>query len=160
MQNRWPFVLVVALLAAIVAVIAYKRTAASSAGAAETILAAQRCAPGATPCRAALPGGGHVEFGLLPTPVRPLQPLALSLSLTDATAEAASIVLDGATMSMGSQTIVMTGKGIRFAGEAILPVCITGEMEWAARVRLETPQGPLVVPFHFMVAGTPGGARR
>lgn len=159
MPNRWPFVLVVALLAAIVAVIAYKRTAVPSS-AAETILAAQRCTPGLTPCRAALPGGGSAELSILPTPIRPLQPLALSVSLTDATAEAASLVLDGATMSMGAQTIVMTGKGARFAGEAMLPVCITGEMEWAARLRLETPHGPLIVPFHFMVAGTPGGARR
>lgn len=159
MPNRWPFVLIVALLAAIVAVVAYKRTAAPSA-VAETTLAAQRCTPGITPCRAALPGGGSAELGILPTPVRPLQPLALSVSLTDTTAEAASIVLDGATMSMGAQTIVMTGKGVHFAGEAMLPVCITGEMEWAAHVRLETPRGPLVIPFHFMVAGTPGSARR
>ena len=40
-----------------------------------------------------------------------------------------------------------------YSADAILPVCVTGTMEWAATVVLTTPDGTIAIPFHFEVAG-------
>ena len=49
--------------------------------------------------------------------------------------------------------IVGAGPAGIYAADAILPVCVTGTMEWAATVMLTTPEGTIAIPFHFEVAG-------
>lgn len=101
-------------------------------------------------CGAALPGGGRVLLSIEPHPIPLLKPMRLELTVTGFTATGAEIEFTGADMDMGIQRAVLTAPAPgRFSGEATLPVCVTGRMQWQAAVSLKSPQGDVVVPFRF-----------
>jgi hypothetical protein len=53
-------------------------------------------------------------------------------------------------MNMGFLRPVLVAEGGgRHAAEVVLPVCVTGAMEWQATLILESPGGRIAIPFRF-----------
>jgi len=144
-----------ALVLAILAVVAYRRVAAPRHSA-ESALPAADCAPGLSACVATLPDGGQLELSITPTPIRPLRPLTLRVTLSGAAAQQTGKVevdFTGTHMDMGYYRPELAGENGRFSAEAMLPLCVTGPMDWTATVLLSGERQRLAVPFHFAVSG-------
>ncbi len=120
---------------------------------AEQTLPATACNPGTKPCTATLPNGAQLELIIEPHPIRPLQPLHLQVRLSNIEAENVSIDFQGSQMDMGLNRPQLAGSQGRYTGQTLLPVCITGSMEWKATVLLGNGRKTMAVPFLFEVAG-------
>ena len=140
-----------ALLVAIIAVIGFKLSPLLRPEA-DLALPATSCNPSQSPCVATLPGGARLEFRISPNPVRPLQKQALFVTINGLPTEQIEIDFDGTAMRMGYNRPRLIGSGAHFQGETILPVCITGSMEWAATILVTTGKRRIAIPFHFYVA--------
>ncbi len=147
--------LTLGLVVAICGVIGYKLLLARQP-ANDEALPATHCNPAAAPCSAVLPDGGKLDFSISPNPIRPLLPLNLIVMLSGAQADRIDIDFDGTQMSMGMNRASLTGNNSHasnyFNGQTILPVCVTGSMEWSATIRLTTKNRTLAIPFHFEVS--------
>jgi len=144
--------IVTVLLLAILGVLGYKLSLMLRP-LADLTLAVAYCNPGLQACTATLPEGGRLEFSIDPQPIRPLQTLHLSVVINGLSVEKVDIDFDGTRMKMGYNRSSLSGSQGRFTGQAILPVCITGPMEWAATVLISTGNRRIAVPFHFEVTG-------
>jgi hypothetical protein len=85
-------------------------------------------------CTVDLAAGGYARLEMQPRPMLPLQPLAVHLELTGRDPDWVELDLAGVEMYMGFNRTRLdrVGPG-RYQGEAILPVCTSGEaMTWAA----------------------------
>ena len=146
-----------ALVLAIIAVVAYRRVpVAAPPATAESALPATDCAPGLSACVATLPDGGQLELSITPTPIRPLHPLTLRVTLSGPAAKhTGKVEVDfaGTHMDMGYYRPELSGSDGRFSAEAMLPVCVTGPMNWTATVLLSGKRQRLAVHFRFAVAG-------
>ena len=117
-------------------------------------LPAIRCDLNLQPCSATLPGGGQLTLSVMPRPIRPLQQLQLSVHLSDVQAERVEVDFDGVDMRMGLNRVRLAPPAspeAPFSGQGMLPVCVSGDMQWAASVLLDTTAGRIAVPFHFPV---------
>ncbi|SDI29718.1 hypothetical protein [Propionivibrio dicarboxylicus] len=149
-KHRLP-ALALLLAVACSGVIAFK-FAASRPGNGDQALTPQRCDPAAERCATTLPDGSRMTLSMTPNPVRPLVPLQLHVTLDETPAERVEVVFTGVHMDMGEQRAPLAGDGRQFDGQAMLPICTTGAMTWAATVRLTRRGGTLAIPFHFDVA--------
>lgn len=142
----------VALLIALIilSVIAYKYLPMFRP-AADVRLAAVACDPGLVACQADLPGGGRLAFSVTPQPIRPLQRFDMTVVLQGTLARAIEIDFAGTQMDMGLIRPRLTGSGSNFSGTAVLPVCVTGSMEWEATVLVTTEGQRIAAPFRFTV---------
>ncbi|MBE2258848.1 MAG: hypothetical protein IAE88_08315 [Rhodobacteraceae bacterium] len=107
-------------------------------------------------CTATLPDGAQLDFSIEPRPVPPLKPLRLQVSVSGGGARSVAVDFAGTDMKMGYNRPLLAaqpGDRGRFAGQASLPVCITGTMEWDATVLVDTGKALVAVPFRF-VAGS------
>lgn len=148
----WRLPLLALLLALSCAgIFAYKQTRAKALHAGR-ILPVQTCQPERGPCTAQLPDGQRLEFSIAPTPVRPLQPLQLTVVLAQTTADRIEVEFQGVDMDMGRLRTELTGDHRQFNGQAMLPICTTGTMTWSATLTLIRPAATLTIPFHFDVA--------
>lgn len=102
------------------------------------------------PCAAALPQGGRLRFTLAPRPIPVTAPLEMLVELEGVAAEKVAVDFAGVSMNMGFNrpALAPAGSG-RFAGQATLPVCVTGRMTWQATVLVETGRTRVAVPFRF-----------
>jgi len=148
-RHRLP--LLALLLALACVAVAAVKLAMPRPGDDERVLAAQNCDPAADSCTAGLPDGGRLTLSIAPNPVRPLVPLQVRVGLEATQADRIEVLFTGVQMDMGVQRSPLTGDGRQFDGQAMLPVCTTGAMTWAATVRLTRHSGTLVLPFHFNV---------
>jgi hypothetical protein len=110
------------------------------------------------PCRVDLPGGGSLQLAIDPHPAPTLRPFRVDLRLDGITAERVWLEVNGASMDMGQQQIVLAplaDQPGRYQGTLTLPVCTTGPMIWRATVRSEAGAGgrALAVPFDFAAGG-------
>lgn len=151
MKTNPLILLTLGLIAAICGVISYK-LAPAFLPVGDDALPATRCNPAAAPCSAALPDGGRLDFSIAPNPIRPLLPLNLVVMLNGAQADRVDIDFDGTQMSMGQNRVALSGSDSHFSGQAMLPVCVTGSMEWSATIRLTRKNRTLAIPFHFEVS--------
>ncbi len=151
MNAKHALPIVVGLILAIAAVVAYKLWPSTQPRQDEA-LAPLACDPAERLCSRPLPTGGRLDFSASPAPIRPLQTMELSVTLQDTSAETIDIAFEGTQMKMGMERIALSGDGRRFSGKAMLPICITGSMEWSATVLLRQGGRTLAVPFHFEVA--------
>lgn len=104
------------------------------------------------PCAAQIPGGGRIELSITPRPIPFLQPLRLEVTTTGIDAGSITVDFAGESMNMGFNRSTLTDAGSgRHAGEASLPVCVTGRMAWIATVLIETDRQRIVVPYRFTV---------
>lgn len=112
-----------------------------------------------TACRAELPEGGSLEFSITPRPIPLAAPVRVQVSVAGMEARTVEVDFAGVTMNMGYNRpqLAAAGDG-RFAAEATLPVCVTGEMEWTATVLVESGRRRLMAPFRFTAGGAVEGS--
>jgi len=102
------------------------------------------------PCAAELPGGGKVEFSILPRTIPLTKPLQLQVRVQGRKARKVEVDFSGVTMNMGyNRPRLQSVEEGRFEGEGLLPVCIRQRMDWEARVMLDTPEGLIIIPYRF-----------
>ncbi len=140
-----------ALAAAIFGVIAFKLIPLLRPSA-DLTLPAKRCNPSLERCAATLPDGGQIVLSIRPLPIRPLQTLHLDVEVSHLQTEKIEIDFDGTQMRMGYNRPQLTGANGHFRGTTILPVCVTGAMEWVATVLITTRDKRIAAPFIFDVA--------
>ena len=139
------------LIAAILGVIGYKLSPMFRPSA-DLTLPAVSCDPGTKPCFSSLPDGGRLEVFITPHPIRPLQTLNLRVEITALKADKVEIDFDGTQMRMGYNRPLLAGNNGHFTGQTILPVCVTGTMEWVATVLITVGKQRIAAPFLFDVA--------
>lgn len=101
-------------------------------------------------CPATLADGGRVQLSIAPRPIPALQPLQVEVVTSGIEARKVEIDFAGANMNMGYNRTQLgaTAPG-RHAGEASLPVCVSGGMTWIATVLIETDRQRVALPFRF-----------
>jgi hypothetical protein len=100
-------------------------------------------------CIATLPDGGQLEFSIEPRPIPSLKPLKLQASIKGSEVRKIEIDFAGTDMKMGHNRPTLQGSSGQFTGQANLPVCVTGKMEWDVTVLVETSKALIAVPFRF-----------
>lgn len=105
----------------------------------------------AGPCTSTIPGGGRITLSLSPRPVPLLRPLSVTVRLEGLDARAVEADFTGVSMNMGYNRHPLRAEGGgEYRGEATLPVCITGRMEWQASIIATTGKARIVAPFRFV----------
>ena len=108
-------------------------------------------------CTAILADGGKVELSIEPRPVPALKPLRVRANFSGIEVRKAEIDFAGTEMKMGynrpqlARQAESAAGGSHFAGNANLPVCITGGMEWEATLLVDTGKAVIAQPFRFVV---------
>lgn len=101
-------------------------------------------------CIAVLPGGGKVQFGIVPRSIPLLQALALSARVEGLDPRSVAVDFSGTDMNMGYNRVALKLEaGGEWTGQATLPVCVRNRMTWEARVLLQTDRGIMAAPFRF-----------
>lgn len=143
---------VIVLIIAIFGVIGYKLAPLLRPNA-DITLPAMACNPGIKACAATLPNGARIELFIDPQPIRPLQTLNLNVTIHGLDAEKMEIDFEGTEMKMGYNRPALTRINGQFKGQAMLPVCVTGTMEWTATVLVNSGKQKIAIPFRFEVTG-------
>ncbi|WP_313954179.1 hypothetical protein [Accumulibacter sp.] len=120
---------------------------------ADIALPLSSCDLGQQTCMATLPDGGQLEFSIEPRPIPALKPLQLQATFTGSDVRKVEVDFAGSEMKMGYNRPLLkrqAGANSRFSGQASLPVCITGTMEWDATVIVDTGKASVAVPFRFV----------
>lgn len=101
-------------------------------------------------CTARLPDGGRIELSITPRPIPMITPLQVEVKTVGLEAGKVEIDFAGVDMNMGFNRpeLAAAGPGL-FRSEAMLPVCVTGKMAWAATVLIETGRSRIAAPFRF-----------
>lgn len=101
-------------------------------------------------CAANLPGGGRLVIGIDPRPIPTTRPLRIEVAVSGLDTAGVEVDFAGVGMNMGYNRprLEALGDG-RYAGQATLPVCVTGTMAWRATVRIEAGRQIISVPFRF-----------
>lgn len=144
------------LLIALVVVVGYKLSPLLLPKADVTVQPDPGCDLNRAACRVALPGGGQLELRMNPRPIPMVRPFQVEVKLEGINAARVEVDFAGIEMNMGLNRIELAaGAAGVHAGEATLPVCITGQMDWQATVLVETGSQRIAVPFRF--ASVPHG---
>jgi hypothetical protein len=102
------------------------------------------------PCAATWPQGGRLEFSVTPHPIPYLQPLRVEAAVSGVQPGKVEVDFAGETMNMGYNRIELKPSGDgRHAGEASLPVCVSGSMDWIATVIVEAGGQRITAPYRF-----------
>jgi hypothetical protein len=101
-------------------------------------------------CAATLPDGSRIELSITPRPIPMITPLQVEVKTAGLEASKVEVDFAGVDMNMGYNRpeLAAAGPGV-FRNEALLPVCITGKMAWAATVVVETGRSRIAAPFRF-----------
>lgn len=137
-------------LIALVVVIGYKMSPILLPKADLTVLPDPACNLQKQACAATLPSGGTIELSLGAQPVPVVKPFAVQVVAKGVRPARVEVDFAGLDMNMGYNRpeLKENGEG-RFVGEATLPVCITGQMDWQATVLVEAGSERIAVPFRF-----------
>lgn len=137
-------------LIALVVVIGYKISPILLPKADLTVLPDPACNLQKQVCPATLPSGGTIELSLGARPVPLVKPFAVQVVAKGLQPARIAVDFAGVEMNMGYNRpeLQESGEG-RFVGEATLPVCITGQMDWQATVLIEAGSERIAVPFRF-----------
>lgn len=101
-------------------------------------------------CAVDLPGGGRVELGMGVHPIPMVRPFPLQVRVDGVAVERVEVDFAGIDMNMGLNRPQLEGRGEgRHVGEATLPVCITGHMDWQATVLLTAGRKRIAIPYRF-----------
>ncbi len=102
------------------------------------------------PCAASFPQGGRLEFSVTPRPIPYLHPLRIEVAVSGVQPGKVEVDFAGETMNMGYNRIELKPSAAgRYAGEASLPVCVSGSMDWVATVIVESGGQRISVPYRF-----------
>lgn len=137
-------------LIALVVVIGYKLSPMLLPKADVTIRPDPVCNLQQQACAVTLPSGGRVELSMAPQPIPMVKPFEVTVATSGFSPSRVEVDFAGIDMNMGYNRpqLVERGDG-RFSGEATLPVCITGAMDWQATVLIETGSERIAVPYRF-----------
>ena len=103
-------------------------------------------------CAAVLPDGARIELSIAPRPIPILTPLRVEVVITGLQAGKVEVDFAGETMNMGyNRTSLAANGGGRHIGEAFLPVCVSGGMNWVVTVQVETGRQRIAVPYRVAV---------
>lgn len=110
------------------------------------------CDLGQQTCLATLPEGMRMQFSIEPRPIPTLKPLRVTASFDGGAVRKVEVDFTGSEMKMGYNRpqLERQGDSKHFVGQASLPVCITGTMEWEATVIVDTGKAVVAVPFRFV----------
>ena len=141
------------LLIALVVVVGYKLSPLLLPRADVTVQPDPGCDLNRAACRVNLPGGGQLELRMNPRPVPMVRPFQVEVRLEGIDAGRIEVDFAGIEMNMGFNRIELTaGAAGLHAGEASLPVCISGQMDWQVTVLVETGRQRIAIPFRFASA--------
>lgn len=102
-------------------------------------------------CAVRLPAGGSVELAMGSHPIPLVKPFEILVSTVGVSPSRVEIDFAGVDMGMGYNRPVLTARGEgRFMTEAMLPVCVTGQMLWQATLLIETGSERIAIPFRFV----------
>lgn len=146
------------LALALIAVVGYKYSPLLLPKADLTLTPTAGCDLNRQACGAPLPGGGMIELAIEPRPIPVVKPMKVTATVVGATPARVELDFAGISMNMGYNRVELapTTDG-RFAGEATLPVCVTGRMAWRATLMVETATQRIAVPFVFEAPVGEGG---
>lgn len=125
----------------------------------DVVLPMSTCDLGKQACVTTLPDGGQLEFSIEPRPIPALKPLKLRAAVKGSEVRKIEVDFAGTEMKMGYNRPTLeseagqTGPDKRFAGQGVLPICITGTMEYDATVLVETGGELVAIPFRITISG-------
>jgi hypothetical protein len=145
----------IVLAFACVAVVAYKIAHRSANDSGQLLVAPADCDLNASRCAVDLPEGGRIELSISPQPIPVVRPLHIDVRITGAVVHRVELDFSGRTMDMGSNRtpLAPVGEG-GYRGSAMLPVCVTGRMDWQATLYVDTQNGRLAARFDFSAPST------
>lgn len=138
------------LTIALVVVVGYKLSPLLLPRADVTVQPDPACDLNRTACRVPLPDGGQLEVEMNPRPIPMVRPFQVEVKLSGFDATRVAVDFAGVDMNMGLNRPELAARGGgRHAGEATLPVCITGQMDWQATVLVDSGSRRIAVPFRI-----------
>lgn len=138
------------LLIALVMVVGYKLSPLLLPKADVTVHPDPACDLQHQACAVNLPAGGRVELDMGGRPIPMVKPFELQVATSGVVPVRVEVDFTGLNMNMGFNRPELAARGEgRYAGEATLPVCITGQMDWQATVLIETGGERIAIPFTF-----------
>jgi len=152
MSTRRSLLVDLAIIAALalIAVVGYKYSPLLLPKADLTLAPAGDCDLNRQACAVAVPGGGRIELALAPHPIPVVKPLQVTATLSGVAPYLVEIDFQGVVMNMGFNRVKLEADGSgRHVGEATIPVCVTGRMQWRATLMVETDRQRIAVPFLF-----------
>lgn len=140
----------IVLALGLIAVVGYKYSPLLLPKADLTLTPAAGCDLNREACHVDVPGGGRIELVLAPHPIPVVRPLQVTATFSALAPSKVEIDFQGVVMEMGYNrvTLVPDGNG-RYQGEATIPVCVTGRMQWRATLAVESDSKRISVPFLF-----------
>jgi hypothetical protein len=101
-------------------------------------------------CMVKLPSGGGVELSMGTRPIPMVKPFEVRVTTTGFVPTRVEVDFAGIDMNMGLNRPELTAHGDgRFAGQVMLPVCITGAMDWQVTVLIESGGERIAIPYRF-----------
>ena len=138
------------LLIALVVVVGYKLSPLLLPKADVSVFPDAHCDLHQQACAADLPGGGRVELSVGTRPIPMVKAFRVEVKVSGVEANLVEVDFAGIDMNMGLNRPQLQAQGAGlFSGEATLPVCITGLMEWQATVLLEVGNQSIAIPYRF-----------
>lgn len=138
------------LLIALVVVVGYKLSPLLLPRADVVIQPDPACDLQRQACAVTLPAGGSAELAMTPRPIPMAMPFEVQVTTGGFVATRVEVDFSGIDMNMGLNRPQLTPRaGGSFAGQATLPVCITGAMDWQATVLIETGGERIAIPYRF-----------
>lgn len=105
-------------------------------------------------CAVDLPGGGRLELMMGTRPVPMVRPFPVEVLVRGAVPRRVEVDFAGVDMNMGLNRPQLAARGDgRYLGEATLPVCITGHMDWQVTVLLDNGRERIAIPYRFTSGG-------
>jgi hypothetical protein len=146
----------IVLAIACLAVVAYKLAPRQTADAGLVLDAPTGCDLNVSRCAIDLPDGGRLELSVTPRPIPVVKPLQIEVRVSGTSARPVELDLSGRTMDMvpNRSPLVPAGDGI-YHGSAMLPVCVTGLMDWRATLSVSTARGRMAARFDFSAPSAP-----
>jgi hypothetical protein len=101
-------------------------------------------------CRVQLPAGGSIELAMGTRPVPMVKPFMVEVTASGLAPDRVEVDFAGIDMNMGLNRpqLAARGNGL-FSGEATLPVCITGAMDWQVTVLIQRGGERIAIPYRF-----------
>lgn len=141
-------------LIALVVVVGFKLSPMLLPKADVTVMPDPACDLQKQACTVTLPAGGKVELSLGDRSIPLVKPFGIRVMTKGFSASRVEVDFVGVDMNMGYNRPQLAAQGEgRYAGEATLPVCITGHMDWQATVLIETGSERIAVPYRFATGG-------
>lgn len=141
-------------LIALVVIIGYKLSPMLLPKADVTVFPDPGCNLQVQNCTVSLPSGGTVELSLGARAVPLVKPFAIEVATQGLVAERVEVDFVGIDMNMGyNRPELLKRADGRFVGEATLPVCISGHMDWQATLLIESGNQRIAVPYRFSTGG-------